>query len=1076
VVVVILWQGPPIYKRVTGHTISWEALAVLLALAGFGTLMVRSRRRTVFQDFSDCTTPGTSGVVPGLGGYLANEVDRLGALYRTVRREYQEKKGPEAPGDPIKPTIELDDTAEFLKGAVSPDAKLSFGPVSIPVGSILGLVARLMKGPQITGSLHREDDQLILLAHYEGAHPKSWRVQGEQGSAETDDKGRWNLYPLVMEMATRMLGDLTLGGTVKFRAVRAFTKAMRASLEDGGLERPSLLRQLEVKNNLLEAIAEDDSFDLAWYNLGVTLFALDDEEMARSVFARARRDASRWQASYALAVLPGDVTTRMLLCEQMLGVGLEPGPEAQAYDLEGNLFAEQARSPGGDDATDLRKLAVARRRRAARLAWRALRQAEWSARNDQESVQLKGRKRLAATCLTNLAHSYRDDIIPKAGNDPKQLRRPARQAELLLKEAGKLARLDPHAHWELGELNDRLGNSKRAAREYAKVLRVVIDNPDAWVSFARASASVAVPASAPASAKVKRTQGLASHAARVLLTLAPLVQQDQLTDVAKAIEGFDSTQAGQLRQLAALHHQVDEAIRSASQRKPGARLQLESLAEEAESLPGAVWEHFRCVMALCRQEPPRSAMSPIPKTLTELLDVTQKLEKECAPALRQENFHYTVAAALAGWGLAPTALEHAEKATQANPFNSWTWQLLGDLHRRRAEFDEAEKCYLYGLRWVAECVQLVALTVSLAACRLDQLEDQSAAQPANKGLLNAQDRLVQVLPALKSSDLCHRIKVHYWLGRVALALGDSQQAIAHFAAAAQPNGPSGQLSCNDVSIVTLSRKAQALMLTGRLDEARTDFDSVVAAITEFGSDESRLAATVNMRLDVPPTLAVAVDAVQLDETPAAFASVPAAITEFGSDESGLATTANVGLDRSPTLCEVLVDAILSSADTLATRGADPTEAKRRIERALRQLPRLPEEARNSRTGRSEALLGRIAAMAGNDDQAIEHLRRSISFVSDAGTYLSLAEAYGRAARQTRAPARQREFRRLLEDCGRNVRTIYAGDNHIKGFDELTARIDAITAGLPEVGAPGDRRPGRKSTSAHAPAPPAAPTT
>jgi len=229
-------------------------------------------------------------VVPGLGGYLANEVDRLGALYRTVRREYQEKKGPEAPGDPIKPAIELDDTAEFLKGAVSPDAKLSFGPVSIPVGSILGLVARLMKGPQITGSLHREDDQLILLAHYEGAHPKSWRVQGEQGSAETDDKGRWNLYPLVTEMATRMLGDLTLGSTVKFRAVRAFTKAMRASLEDGGLERPSLLRQLEVKNNLLEAIAEDDSFDLAWYNLGVTLFALDDEEMARSVFTRARRD------------------------------------------------------------------------------------------------------------------------------------------------------------------------------------------------------------------------------------------------------------------------------------------------------------------------------------------------------------------------------------------------------------------------------------------------------------------------------------------------------------------------------------------------------------------------------------------------------------------------------------------------------------------------------------------------------------------------------------------------------------------------------------------------------------------
>jgi len=182
VVLIILWQGPSIYKRITGHTTSWEAVAVLLALAGFMALIIRSRRRTVFQDFPDCTEPGKSDksdVVPGLGAYLANEVDRLGALYRTVRREYQESKGPGRPGEPIRPAIELDDTAEFLKDAVSPDATLSFGPVNIPVGTILGLVARLMKGPQITGSLHREGDQLILLARYEGAQPKSWRVEGK---------------------------------------------------------------------------------------------------------------------------------------------------------------------------------------------------------------------------------------------------------------------------------------------------------------------------------------------------------------------------------------------------------------------------------------------------------------------------------------------------------------------------------------------------------------------------------------------------------------------------------------------------------------------------------------------------------------------------------------------------------------------------------------------------------------------------------------------------------------------------------------------------------------------------------
>jgi len=271
VVLVILWLGPSIYKQVTGHTISWVVVAGLLALAGFVTLLARSRRRTVFQDFADCTTPDASGVVSGLSAYLANEVERLGALYRQVQRERQVTKGGEHIDDPLQPTVELDDTAEFLKDAVSPDAKLSFGPVSIPIGSVLGLVARLMKGPQITGSLHREGDQLILLAHYEGTRGMSWRVQGPPGSGATDDKGRWNLYPLVEEMAKRMLGDLTLGGTVKFRAVRAFTRAARASLEEGSLARPPLLRRLEVRNCLLEAIAEDDSFDLAWYNLGIVL-------------------------------------------------------------------------------------------------------------------------------------------------------------------------------------------------------------------------------------------------------------------------------------------------------------------------------------------------------------------------------------------------------------------------------------------------------------------------------------------------------------------------------------------------------------------------------------------------------------------------------------------------------------------------------------------------------------------------------------------------------------------------------------------------------------------------------------
>jgi hypothetical protein len=125
--------------------------------------------------------------------------------------------------------------------------------------------------------------------------------------------------------------------------VAAFTRAAHASLEDDSLARPPLLRQLEVRSCLLEAIAEDDSFDLAWYNLGVVLLALDDKEMARSVFMRARSgNPNRWEATYALATLPGPAATRVLLCDQLLSTRPGPGAEARAYDLRGLLYGEQS--------------------------------------------------------------------------------------------------------------------------------------------------------------------------------------------------------------------------------------------------------------------------------------------------------------------------------------------------------------------------------------------------------------------------------------------------------------------------------------------------------------------------------------------------------------------------------------------------------------------------------------------------------------------------------------------------------------------------------------------------------------
>ena len=93
---------------------------------------------------------------------------------------------------------------------------------------------------------------------------------------------------------------------------------------------------------------------------------------------------------------------------------------------------------------------------------------------------------------------------------------------------------------------------------------------------------------------------------------------------------------------------------------------------------------------------------------------------------------------------------------------------------------------------------------------------------------------------------------------------------------------------------------------------------------------------------------------------------------------------------------------------------------------------------------------------GRDDLAIEHLLRSLSFVSDCGTYVQLAEAYGRSARKSRLHAQRSEYRRLIEDCGRTIKAI-CGQSHPDHISELVAQIDTIVAQFPTPRVPESSR-------------------
>jgi len=287
------------------------------------------------------------------------------------------------------------------------------------------------------------------------------------------------------------------------------------------------------------------------------------------------------------------------------------------------------------------------------------------------------------------------------------------------------------------------------------------------------------------------------------------VQPDQLRELAQCV-GFDRDLARRLDCLADLGFEINGLILGAEQAKPGARSRLEQLKEQARRLDGGAWEYFRCIVALCRKELSSSAAVPNPGTIAELLSAINKLSNECGPAFRQSNFQYIAAKYLTSWGQITEALEHAQKATQADPFDPCAWHLLGDLHKGRAEFDEADRCYLTGLRWAADHIQLADLMVSLAACRLGRLQDLPATKPASDALSDARDRLEQVLLALKSSDLWYRTKVHYWLGEIAVAAKDDN--------------------------VSTPARSASLMAPGRLRPRRPQGDPVGAGAVHAGRD------------------------------------------------------------------------------------------------------------------------------------------------------------------------------------------------------------------------------------------------
>ena len=444
------WLLLQLYDFITQVWTQWGIILAAYALILLLMWVMRARKRVVIEEFSDYGSGQPKEVVCGLARLLVAKLGQLRDLYQVVD---EQRAVPTSVwvNQSIDATIDVGDVTELLKNAVSTQSELSLGPIKIPVGTLISLLGRFAQGPRVTGSLHNDGNLLILTAqHSDGKHSHNWRVEGILPQAGQEAQGvpvqgkqvPESLDAMVAELACRMFTDLSLNGSVRWRATAKFNEGLHAYRDCLRTPRDRTTNLTKAEKGLIETLAEDQKFKMAYYNLGVVYTELGQADAAEDAFLRAiNQNPGSWNALYALAVSrfqtasqkdesePGDLhtpedvsddgtqkTIYMSVDESCKRViELKPGSAnvAKAYQLRG-LANDKLRDLTGCELEkvrrDFRKKADQCRRRAVGHAWRALCAARLNGAylSDEHNSDLPQLESLAGVCLANQAVAARE--------------------------------------------------------------------------------------------------------------------------------------------------------------------------------------------------------------------------------------------------------------------------------------------------------------------------------------------------------------------------------------------------------------------------------------------------------------------------------------------------------------------------------------------------------------------------------------------------------------------------------------------------------------------------------------------
>jgi tetratricopeptide (TPR) repeat protein len=698
----------------------WLTPANVLGLAGAVLAwrwLVHARDRVVVEDFVDFTHDDPQAA-KGLSTLLVSELGRLRELYGRVNDQLStplslgvRRRGGAGtePGSFL--SVRADDVTSALNDAVASETRIQVGGINLPVGFLLGLVGRFARGPRIMGSVHADGTVTAQVVGPGGG--RQWRVEAATAA------------DAVPELAARMFNDLTLRSTVRTTAMRSFTEALELYWASHSTPRDRARNLRRAEGKLLQAIAEDERFDLAYYNLGVVYSKLAETEQQAAQAAEyvgpghdpeaahaARIEAAvtafdravtlnrdRAEAVYALAVHEfaraaannADADADLLdcvvcRCDRVLALDRR---HAQAHDLKGMALRRA------------RRVADAERshRRAVVLSWRRVRSAVFA--ESASSPTLASTRPAATANLAAALHNLARVQEELPGSRRVRLAR----ADRLYRRAAALAptATRPAIHHARGRMLDGLGRPLAARESYQAALNLEPENPVHSAAVAAGyAASAETVCDEPLREAVRAKARLRADAA--LHGLAPIYRRTlELHPPAATIELRDGT----LDTLRDAYGVLDDAagrarikaigtLWEALQRGTAERDVPALVALKAGFRDGREWEREQVQIALARTLGRLGDWHGAAREYGELIAL---LEKHRPQGIVQHSLHAKHARALRNSGRAPEALAEAARGQLQDPLSASARREVGKAHFALLQYEEALEAFTHTL-WI----------------------------------------------------------------------------------------------------------------------------------------------------------------------------------------------------------------------------------------------------------------------------------------------------------------------------------------------------------------------------------------